>query len=349
VVASSKYSQNVTAAAGAQQYEPTTLTQLDANDQAIVLSVIIPTYNGADCLKPLYERLVAVLLPITNSFELVFVEDRGPDASWERLVEMASRLPYIRAVQLSRNFGQQAAITAGLSICRGEWAAVIDCDLEDPPEEIATMWKKAQEGYDLVLARRLVRKQSVFRRTFSQLYFGLLSLFCLSKVNGDFGSLSLLSRKVIDAYLSFSDRNRHYMMIVQWLGFDRAEIDYEQSERFAGKSSYSIFSLIRLAAQGFLFQTTVLLQLIVAAGLFVSVLGLAGLGWTLWIYMTHANVPAGWTSVIDTLLFLGGLILISIGVVGMYVGEIFDQVKERPLYLFGKEVRSGSVPTSRPN
>jgi glycosyltransferase involved in cell wall biosynthesis len=342
VLTKDNYPQPVSAPLTATQFQVGTEQTDHPVGEVVVISVIIPTYNAADCLKPLYDRLSRVLLQITDKFELLFIEDCSKDHSWDTLVQMSKRLPYIRAVKLSRNFGQQAAITAGLSICKGEWAVVMDCDLQDPPEEIMKMWSKAKEGYDLVLARRIERKQSVLRRTFGKIYFGLLSVFSMSRIDGDFSSFTLVSRKVVDAFLSFSDRNRHYMMIIQWLGFERAIIDYQQGERFAGESSYSFRTLLKLAAQGFLFQTTVLLQLIIALGFLVSLVGVVLFAWTLWNYAAHANVLPGWTSVIDTLLILGGLILISIGVLGLYVGEIFDQVKQRPLFLLSKEVASGS-------
>lgn len=306
----------------------------------IVISVVIPTYNAVECLEALYGRLNKSLLQITDKFELLFVEDCSKDGSWEKLAEMSKRLPNIRAIKLSRNFGQQAAITAGLKNCFGQWAVVMDCDLQDPPEEIIRMWEKSQQGYDLVLACRVNRQQFGLRRLFGRMYFALLNIFCMSNIEGDFGCFTLLSRKVVDAFLAFSEKNRHYMMIVQWLGFERAIVDYQQSNRLAGKSSYSFFSLVRLAAQGLFFQTTVLLQFIVAMGFLAAILGMVGLGWTLWNYATHANMLPGWTSVVDTLLILGGFILISIGVVGMYIGEIFDQVKQRPLFLVSKEICS---------
>jgi polyisoprenyl-phosphate glycosyltransferase len=340
VLTKDNYSQPAAALSSESQRQVAIERSHDSVSDSVVISVVIPTYNAADCLKPLYDRLSRVLLQLTDKFEILFIEDCGGDHSWDTLVEMSKRLPYIRAVKLSRNFGQQAAITAGLTICKGKWVVVMDCDLQDPPEDIVRMWRKAEEGYDLVLARRIGRKQSALRRLFGKAYFGLLSAFCMSRIDGDFSSFTLISRKVVDAFLSFSDRNRHYMMIIQWLGFERAIVEYQQGERFAGKSSYSLFSLLKLAAQGFLFQTTVLLQVIVAMGFVVSCLGVIGFAWTLWNYCIQAHVLPGWTSVIDTLLILGGFILISIGVLGLYIGEIFDQVKQRPLFLVSKEVAS---------
>lgn len=161
-----------------------------------------------------------------------------------------------------------------------------------------------------------------------------MNIFSNSKFNGEYGSFSIISRAVIDSFLSFSDRNRHYQMIIAWLGFDATEIEYEQDERYAGSSSYSLPALVRLAVQGMFFQTTILLQLIIWLGFLVSLAGVAMAAVVVANYMMHSHtVPSGWSSIILVLLLLGGCILVSLGTVGLYIGEIFDQVKQRPLYV----------------
>jgi dolichol-phosphate mannosyltransferase len=311
------------------------------NDSAVrvTLSIVIPTYNAETCLRQLCDRLLAVALSITDSFEIIFIEDRSSDNSWKVLQELLAEKPNLRAVRLSRNFGQQAAITAGLAISAGEWVCVMDCDLQDPPEQIPNFWRLAQQGNDVVFGRRLDKRQTLIRRLIGRIYFSLLSLFSMSKIEGNCGSFTLISRKVVDAYLKFSDCNRHYLMIIRWLGFNYSYVDYEQLDRFEGKSSYSIVSLVRLALQGIFFQSTVLLQLIVGLGIFLSCLSALGIFVICLNYLTHSTLP-GWTSVITLVLMSSGITLTSLGIVALYIGEIFEQVKHRPLYVLAEESQS---------
>ncbi len=305
----------------------------------IDFSVVIPVYGSVDSLPVLHQRLTAVLSSLTESYEIIFVEDCGPDRSWDVLVELAQDDEKVRAFKLSRNFGQHVAITAGLAQARGKWVIVMDCDLQDPPEEIPRLYEKALEGHEIVLAKRKQRQHSQFRLLGAKLYFAALNTFARAKFNGEYGSFSLISRKVVDAYLAFSERNRHYLLILFWLGFDVAEIEYQHGKLHAGSSSYSLARLIAHALQGIFFQTTILLRLIVFTGFGVSLFGVL---WAVQITLTcilHSALP-GWTSLAVLILVVGGMILMALGVVGLYVGEIFEQVKDRPLYVIAKEAKS---------
>ena len=187
----------------------------------VELSVVIPVYQCAECLTTLHERLVRSLEGAVTAFEIVFVDDRSPDGSWELLTDLARRDSRVRAIRLSRNFGQHAAITAGLAESRGEWTVVMDCDLQDPPEEIPRMLDKASEGYEIVLSKRTRRKQSWLRRLAGRAYFRIRNFFMRMDMGTEYSTLSLLSRKVVNAFLDVRDRDRQYMLIVYWLGFDR--------------------------------------------------------------------------------------------------------------------------------
>jgi glycosyltransferase involved in cell wall biosynthesis len=204
------------------------------------VSVVVPVYGCVGCLEPLCERLTRVLPEIANRFEIILVDDRSPDASWDEILRIQTLYPEVRGVRLSRNFGQQIAISAGLSLAKGEFAVVMDCDLQDPPEKIPEMWRKLQEGYDMVLARRAERSHSAFRRLGSKVYFAILSRLNEERLDGSYGSFSLLSRKVIEAFLTFGERERHYLFILRWLGFKTGTIEYEHQERLTGKSAYTL-------------------------------------------------------------------------------------------------------------
>ena len=302
--------------------------------------MVVPVYDCRPCLVALDERLTAALSEIGARYEVVYVDDRSPDGAWETLVELASSDPHVRAVRLSRNFGQHAAITAGLARAEGRWVVVMDCDLQDPPESIGRLYAKAQEGYDVVLARRLGRQHSAFRRLGARAYVAALNVFTGTRLSGEYGALSIISRKVVDAFLELKDADRHYLSVLNWLGFETASIDVEHAERYAGRSSYTFSKLVQHAFTGLVFQTTKLLRWIVYLGFLVALLGLLLAGFFVYSWAVHDPYP-GWTSLAVLLLVLGGFILLSLGVTGLYVGRIFGQVKGRPLYVIDEE-RPGS-------
>jgi len=296
------------------------------------LSVIVPVYGCAGCLSHLCARLKQSLEVVTQRYEIILVDDRSPDAAWAEIIEIQGRIPEVRGVRLSRNFGQQIAITAGLAEARGDYAVVMDCDLQDPPEKIPELYAKLQQGYDLVLARRSSRRDSFFRQRAAQLYFRLLSRLTEENIDGSYGSFSILSRKVIDGFLAFRERERHYLFILRWLGFKIGTIDYEHRERTIGKSSYSFNRLLRHAIDGIFFQATVFLRWIVAMGLLFAAFGTTLALYFVYQYFAYGSL-VGWTSVAVLILICSGVLLTSLGVIGLYVGKIFDQAKARPLYL----------------
>ncbi len=310
--------------------------------ESVELSVVVPVYGCRDCLHALHERITAVVRDIVPSYEIVLVEDRDEAGSWEVVAELARADRSVRAFRLSRNFGQHAAITAGLAECRGRWAVVMDCDLQDPPESIRDLYRKALEGYDIVLARRRSRQHSLFRNLAARLYFGLLNVAATRHLEGEFGSFSIVSRKVVEAFLRFRDRDRHYLFILNWLGFRTAAIEYAHAPRHSGRSSYSVAGLIRHAMDGVFFQTTVLLRWIVYAGFWISCAGFGLALYYLYMYIAHDILP-GFTSLAVLILMIGGFILMSTGVAALYVGKVFDQVKGRPLYVIDESIVDGEA------
>ena len=296
------------------------------------LSVVVPVYGCAECLRPLHDRLTTTLRELGVAYELIFVDDRSPDGAWEALERLAIDDDRVSAVRLSRNFGQQAAITAGFAAARGPWTVVMDCDLQDPPEVIPELHAKALEGFDIVLARRIHKQHSLFRLLAARVYFKFIGLFLGVDISGEFGSFSIVSDQVRAEFLRVPDRDRHYLPILFWLGFRRGEIEYEHGRRQHGKSSYSVGSLLRLAAEGVFFQTTTLLRWIVYFGFAVAAAGLL-LAVALIALAVVVNPPPGWTSLAVLLLLVGGFVIVSTGVTGLYIGKIFQQVKGRPLYV----------------
>jgi len=306
----------------------------------IEVSVVVPVYGCGSCLEALHQRLESTLKSSTISHEIVFVDDRSPDDAWSRLSALAARDPAVRAYRLSRNFGQHAAITAGLARSRGRWVVVMDCDLQDPPEEIPRLLARAREGFDVVLALRKQKKQSLFRRLAGNAFFALVNAFNRTRLEGEYGTFSLLSRRVVDAFLTLGDRERHYLLILHWLGFATAEIDYEHGSRHSGESAYTLRRLLRHALSGMFFQTTVLLRWIVYFGFWLSLAGALLAAWFVFQYFAH-DVPPGYTSLAVLFLLVGGFIISSTGITGLYIGRIFEQVKNRPLYIVDRAIEDG--------
>jgi polyisoprenyl-phosphate glycosyltransferase len=296
------------------------------------ISVVIAVYGCAGCLVRLHERLTASLGAMGVDYEIVYVDDRSPDGAWNELLELAAVDPSVRLVRLSRNWGQHAAVTAGLTHSRGRWTVVMDCDLQDPPEELPQLYAKALEGNDIVLSRRAGRRQPLHRRLAARAYFRMRDIFLGMKVDPEYSMLSIVSRKVVDSFLSLGDRDRQYMLLLHWMGFPRAVIQIEHADREEGKSSYTMRALLKVALDGLFFQTTVLLRWIVYAGFAIAVCGLLLAAYLTYAYFVTDPLP-GWTSVAVLTLVLGGVMIAATGVTGLYVGKIFDQVKGRPLFL----------------
>jgi len=297
----------------------------------VQLSVVVPVYGCAECLVTLHQRLTRTLTPMIDSYELVFVDDRSVDDGWAVLQRLADGDPHVNAFRLSRNFGQDAAITAGLAQARGDWALVMDCDLQEAPEDIPRLWAAAQDGYDIVRTTRRGWRHSAFRRWTSRVY---RRLTLETDVRPDYSNLSLLSRRVVDAFLRLRDRDREYMIALDWLGFHSTSIEIEHHERHAGKSGYTLRRLVQVALDGMFFRSTVLLRLVVLLGFVIAVIGVVVAAFEIVDYFAepHKTFP-GYTSLAVLLLVLAGFIIVSVGVVGLYVGRIFEQVKNRPLFL----------------
>ena len=252
----------------------------------------------------------------------------------------------MRLVRLSRNFGQHAAITAGIEFALGRWVVVMDCDLQDPPEDIPRLYERALEGADIVYARRTGRKGPWFRRKASRAYFRILNASLGTDFDPDYGNFTIISRKVRDAFLRFRDKDRHYLMILRWLGYEHASIDVAHAERYAGESAYTLRSLMRFAIDGLFFQSTTLLRWSTYVG-FIASLGGIVLAAFFFVNYFFENTYPGWTSLAVLVLVIGGLTITTVGVAGLYIGKIFTQVKDRPLYVVDDVVEAAVDKPSR--
>ena len=306
----------------------------------VELSVVIPVYGCDSCLRVLHRRLRATLDGLTESAEIIFVDDRSPDAAWTTLQELAAEDPGVKAVRLSRTFGQHYAITAGIAESRGRWVAVMDCDLQDEPEQLPRLYEKALEGHDIVLARRTRRRGPWTRRAAGHSYYRVRNRLVGADMFANYTNLSVISRKVAEAFLALRDRDRHYLLILYWLGFERTAIEVDPAERHSGRSAYSWRALVRVALDGMFFQSTILLRWIVYAGFLLAAAGALLALYTLTVFALGRDLPE-WTGLPVLILLLTGFIICSTGVTALYIGKIFEQVKGRPLYVVDTKISEG--------
>jgi len=305
---------------------------------SVELSVVVPVYRCAACLAPLHARLAAALDPVVPNFELILVNDASPDDAWQVMQELSASDPRVVSLSLSRNFGQHAAITAGLAEARGRYAVVMDGDLQDPPEDVPRFYAKALEGYEVVFARRQRKQHSPFRRLMALAYNWLLTRFTPFPIDPSYGNFSLIARPVIDAYLGIRNHGQHYLFMLHWLGFKATAIDYGHAERGDdNESSYTLAHLIQFALSGLFLQTTTLLRWIVYFGFFFAALGFVVALIQIYLWLTVGLLP-GWTSLVVSNLVVGGVMIVSLGIVALYVGRIFEQVQARPHYVVARRI-----------
>ena len=298
----------------------------------MTISVVIPVYGCRDALIELYNRLSRTLVQLTDDIEIIMVNDSCPQNSWEIIEELCRMDFHVKGIELSRNFGQMKAILAGLDYSTGDWIVVMDCDLQDSPEEIIRLYNKAQEGYDVVFARRKERKDNPIKVFLANLFYKIYEFSTNGIYDGAICNFSIAKRNVIENYCRMREQHRGYVMYIKWLGFRQAVIDVEHNERYAGKTGYTLKKRINMAIELLTSQSDNILKFFVGFGFSISLISFITLI-ALVIYHFWADVTIGWTSSIATTVLVGGIIVMVMGVVGIYVGNIFMQVKERPLYV----------------
>jgi len=298
-----------------------------------LLSVVIPVYKAEHCLDELYLRLKAALESISPDFEIILVEDCGGDGSWQVIERLAAADPRVRGIQFSRNFGQHYGITAGLDHCRGDWVVVMDCDLQDRPEEIPRLYAKAQEGYDIVLARRGARHDPLLKRFTSWLFYKLFSYLADIEYDGQTGNFRIMSRKVAVNFLRMREQLRFFGGLVQWMGFPTASIEVEHAGRFEGSSTYTFAKLWKLATETIIAYSDKPLRLSVRFGFLMAFFAFFYGVYIIARAFIYGSAIPGWNSLIVSLYFIGGIIIAILGILGIYLGKTFDESKKRPLYI----------------
>jgi glycosyltransferase involved in cell wall biosynthesis len=304
----------------------------------IHISVVTPAYKCSASIEELHRRLKNSLSEITGDFEIIFVDDCSPQDDWRTIEEICRRDPKVRGVKLSRNYGQHFAITAGLDRARGEWVVVMDCDLQDQPEEIIKLYAKAQEGWSIVVGRRASRKDSAYRRIASYVFGTIYSWLGDIKSDSSISNFSISSRRVIETVCRFRERNRSFPMFLAEVGFARTTIDIEHAPRHAGNSSYSFFKLSDFAVQSIVARSNKPLRLSIFFGMLLSIGSTTYATFLILRYFFSASSVPGWTSLAVLISFLGGLGFANLGIIGLYLGKVFDETKARPLYVVEEEI-----------
>lgn len=308
-----------------------------------VLSVVIPVFNEEDNLPQLYSRLVKVLEKIRLDYEILFVDDGSRDDSLRLLQYIASRDEDVAVIELARNFGHQVAISAGIENARGKGVIIMDADLQDPPEVLPQFIEKWREGHDVVYAIRQNRKEGWLKRSSYAVFYRLLQRIANIDIPLDAGDFCIMDRKVVDILVDMPERNRFVRGIRSWVGLDQVGVAYERDVRYAGAPKFTFSRLMYLAMDGLVSFSYIPLRMITLLGFGVSVVSiLLAIGYTIQ-KLTRGLSPPGFATTVVAIFFLAGIQLVTIGVIGEYVGRIFEEVKRRPLYVIRKITRADQV------
>lgn len=317
------------------------------------LSIVSPVYQAKQLVEPLVAAIdEAVQGMAVEAYEIVLVEDGSPDNSWAKIEELCSRHPHVRGIRLSRNFGQHYAITAGLEAASGNWVVVMDCDLQDDPKYIPELYEKALEGYDVVYTVKQRRQYHGFKNLLSKCFHRLVNVLVADKrqrTHSYVGNFSMLSRAAVDAFLSVHEYHRHYLGVLRWIGFPNSYIWTAHRERPHGETSYTLWRLVREAINAVTSQSDRLLYASILLGFAFTTTALLAAGYIVVRYFV-TGLQEGWASVMVLMLLSTGVTLLCLGVLGVYLGKVFEQVKRRPLYVvrdrrnFGDAEHSAAQP-----
>ena len=307
-------------------------------EDKIDISVVIPVYKNERFIDELYLRLKDTLSVVSNEFEIIFVNDASPENDWEIIRRITAKDNRVKGINLSRNFGQHYAITAGLDNVGGQWVVVMDGDLQDQPEEIKKMYDKVRQGYDIVLGKRVQRQDTFFKKMASKLFHIILNYFTDMRTDATVANYGIYNRKVIQAFRKIREQNRSFPIIIRWMGFHVAEVEVEHAKRSNSKSSYNYRKLRKLALDIIISHSNKPLRLAVKLGLTISFLAFLYAVWLVIRYLVWTIPVTGWTSLMVSLYLLGGLLLANMGILGIYIGKIFDESKKRPLYIIRETI-----------
>ena len=305
------------------------------------ISVVIPMYYEEEVAEECYKRMTGVLKGIENyEYEIIFVNDGSKDKTLSILERIANEDKNVKVISFSRNFGHQCAVTAGLQYVTGDAIVIIDADLQDPPELIPEMLKLWEDGNEVIYGKRKTREgESKFKLLTAKMFYNTLNALSDVDIPKDTGDFRLVDRKVVDVINSLPEHNKFLRGLFSWVGFEQKAFEYERKERFAGKTKYPLKKMLKLASDGIISFSTKPLKIVEGLGIFSILMSFVILIYSLLSYaFSWNNLTAGWTSIMVTLTFLGGSILVSLGMIGEYIARIYDESKGRPQYIIDKKI-----------
>jgi len=305
------------------------------------ISVVSPVYQAASIVPELVEQLSVELHQITDSYEIILVDDRSKDSSWESIKSVCTHRTNVVGLRLSRNFGQHSAITAGLAAAKGEWIIVMDCDLQDRPDQISKLYSKAVEGYDLVYARRQIRKDPLLKSFYPKVFYFLFSYLTNTVQDPAIANFGIYNKKVVNGVLSMNDSVRYFPTMTQWVGFNSTSVNVSHSSRSQGKSSYTFSKSFRLAINNIISFSDKPLRLVAQLGLLISFLSLLVGIYYFCGYIFGFIKVAGYTSIIISIWLTAGFNIFILGLIGIYLGKAFEKVKGRPIYIIDDSINNG--------
>jgi len=299
-----------------------------------ILSIVVPIYNEEAVIDTMHQRLYEALLPIGVSFEIIYVNDGSKDNSMPKIKTIAAKVREVKYIDFSRNFGHQIAVSAGIDFASGDYIGTIDGDLQDPPELFKEMFDKMQEGFDVVYARRKKRDGEPFLRLAAiKLFYRILKKMTSISIPVDTGDFRLMNRKIVDNLKKMPEKNKYLRGQIAWIGFNQTFVEYDRNERFAGETGYPLRKLIGLAFDGITGFSDVPLKIVTYFGLIVSGIAFLVLLYVLYSRLISHNYIQGWASILTCVLFLGGVQLIAIGIIGEYLSRMNHNLRDRPLYI----------------
>tara|TARA_B110001452_G_scaffold198329_1_gene168295 strand:+ start:6782 stop:7717 length:936 start_codon:yes stop_codon:yes gene_type:complete len=301
------------------------------------ISIVVPVYGAEGNIHELSARIDQAMNDITENYELIYIEDDSPDNSWNEILAVSTNNKAIKAVKLSRNFGQHNAISAGMEIANGDYVILMDCDLQHDPVYIIDLYNKTKEGNDVVYTKTNIRNHGFFKNITAKLYYKFVKFISDFDMDPNIGSYSILSRKVVDAFNQYNDYRKAYLWALKWAGFKSAVIEIDHNKRFAGNSSYSFKKLLTHALNVTTANSNKLLYLSVYLGIGTSIMSFFGVIIIVYRYFYNGGLE-GWSSLMVMLMFFSGLILTAIGVTGVYLAKVFEQTKGRPRYLISEKI-----------
>ncbi|POS02973.1 dolichol-phosphate mannosyltransferase [Flavobacterium croceum DSM 17960] len=297
------------------------------------ISIVSPVYRAENIVEKLVAEIQKAMQLMQVSYEIILVDDRSPDNSWEKMKEISKQNLNVKSIRLSRNFGQHPAIIAGLSKAQGEWVVVMDCDLQDQPKEIIKLYQKAQEGYQVVLAKRVQRHDTFLKKLSSKVFSKAYSFFTDTTYDNEVANFGIYNKKVVQSILNIGDTIKFFPLFVKYVGYHSTSIEVEHANRESGTTSYSFSKLLSLAFNTIISFSNKPLKLFVKFGMLVSFLSFLVGCYYIYEAINHKIAVLGFTSIIVSIWFLSGIIITTIGITGIYIGKIFDQTKNRPVFI----------------